>query len=199
MSKNFDTLLLGAWKLIEDMEYNIHYLLVPVAWSQVAQSLASERAKSGHSKYPSIPVSSLNHIISATFPQIIKTERNAWRRSGTPWIFASEAVDISHLPELVKDWLREEFSWCLGENAVDLRLAKLNNNDWRWEKKIITNFYWSEADSNYKIDFRYKVMPNFLAREFLKNSTVTFYGESKHQLTFYPVVRLEGAELSTLR
>ncbi len=87
MSKSLDTLLLGAWKLIEEMKYNIHFLLVPIAWSQVAQSLASERAKKGHSKYPSVPVSSLDHIISATFPQIIKTERNAWRRSGTDGYF----------------------------------------------------------------------------------------------------------------
>ena len=102
-----NTLLLGAWKLLHDVEYIIYFILVPTAWRQVAQSLASERASSGYSKYPSVPVSSLDPIICASFPQIIQTMRYAWQRPGVPWIFATEAADISYLPEFVKDWLRE--------------------------------------------------------------------------------------------
>ncbi len=190
-----NTLLLGAWKLLDDVEYIIYFILVPTAWRQVAQSLASERASSGYSKYPSVPVSSLDPIICASFSQIIQTMRYGWQHPGVPWIFATEAADISYLPEFVKDWLREEFSWCLGESVVDSRLSKLNNNDWHWHKPI-TNHFWSEPGSNYSIDFRFKILPDLIAKEFLKNPTVSFFGEQERQLNFYPVVRLnKGAEL----
>ncbi|PMB53113.1 hypothetical protein CEN39_06230 [Fischerella thermalis CCMEE 5201] len=197
MSKPFNTLDLGAWELIQDVEYKVFSLLVPTPWRQVAQTLASERASKGYSKFPSVPVSSLDQIISASFPQIIHTSRYAWQLPGVPWIFATEKVDISHLPEFIKDWLREEFDWCLGEDLVNSRLEQLNNKDWCWEKKTITNPFWNEPKSDRKVDFRFQILPNFIAKEFLQEPTVCFEGENiQYQLTFYPVVRLkQGAEL----
>lgn len=167
VSKKVDSLLLGAWEPIHNVKYEIFSLQVPVPWRQVAQSLASLRSSRGHSKYPSIPVSSLDPIITASFPQIIKTGRYGWQRSGVPWIFATEKVDISsYLPDFVKDWLREEFSWCLGEDEVNSHLQKLNNNDWHWDNKVITNYSWNQPGSNYTIDFRYQIVSDYLAKEF---------------------------------
>ncbi len=196
VSKKFDSLLLGAWEPIHNVKYEIFSLQVPVPWRQVAQSLASLRTSRGHSKYPSVPVSSLDPIITASFPQIIKTGRYGWQRSGVPWIFATEKVNLSSLADFVKDWLREEFSWCLGENEVNSRLQKLNNNDWQWDNKVISNYSWNQPGSNYKIDFRYQIVSDYLAKEFLKQSKVIFDGDIQRQLTFYRVVRLDkGAEL----
>ncbi len=196
MSKDFNTILPGSWKLTQDVKYEIFSLQVPTAWQQVAQSLASERASGGYSKYPSVPVSSLDPIITASFPQIIQTARHGWQRPGLPWMFASEAANISSLPVFIKDWLREEFSWCLGEDEVNSRLENLSDDDWHWDKETITNPFWSEPKSEYKIDFRFQVLPDYLATEFLKNPTVCFDGNAQYELTFYRVVRLnQGAEL----
>ncbi|GAA6617964.1 pPIWI_RE module domain-containing protein [Scytonema sp. NUACC26] len=196
MSK-VNNILPGAWEpKQDDVKYEIFSLHVPTAWQQVAQSLASKRANGGFSKYSSVPVSSVDPIITASFPQIIKTQRFGWQRPGIPWLFATEVVNIALLPIFVKDWLREEFSWCLGEEEVDSRLENLNDDDWCWEEEPITNPFWYQQDSEYKIDFRFQVLPNYLAKEFLKNPTICFDGNAPYQLTFYQVVRLDqGAEL----
>jgi len=194
---NIKTILPGAWKLKQDdVKYEIFSLQVPTAWRQVAQALASQRTRGGYSKYSSVPVSSFDPIIAASFPEIIKTERHGWQRPGVPWIFATEAADISNLPLFVKDWLREEFSWCLGEDEVNSRLENLSDDDWHWDQETITNLFWSEPENKYKIDFRFQVLPDYLATEFLKNPTVCFDGNAQYELTFYRVVRLDqGAEL----
>ncbi|KYC40195.1 hypothetical protein WA1_27020 [Scytonema hofmannii PCC 7110] len=196
MSK-VSNILPGAWEpKQDDVKYEIFSLHVPTAWQQVAQSLASKRANGGFSKYSSVPVSSVDRIITASFPQIIKTQRFGWQRPGIPWLFATETVNIASLPMFVKDWLREEFSWCLGEEEVDSRLENLNDDDWCWEEEPITNPFWYQQNSEYKIDFRFQVLPDYLAKEFLKNPTVCFDGNAQYQLTFYQVVRLDqGAEL----
>lgn len=195
MSTTFNFILPGAWQLIQDVKYEIFSLQVPVAWQQVAKSLATKRANKGHCKYPSIPVSSLDPIIAASFPQTIKTQRGGWQRPGVPWLFATETPDLSDLPEFIKDWLREEFYWCLGENEVNSALDNLNNDDWHWNEEPITNLVWQQPQSQYEIDFRFSVLPDYLAGEFLKKREVSFGQNNQYQLAFYRVVSLERAEL----
>ena len=73
----------------------------------------------------------LDPLIAASFPQIIKTVRDGWQKVGVPWLFATETTDLSNLGDSIKDWLREEFS-CLED--VELILARLNDKDWHWEE-----------------------------------------------------------------
>ena len=107
---SFNTILTGAYALNTDTPYNLFTLIVPIAWQQAAKSLAQQRVKLTGKGYPSVPVYSLNSIISACFPQIIQTAPSGWKGSGVPWIWSSEPADLDLLPELLKDWLREEFS-----------------------------------------------------------------------------------------
>lgn len=95
-------ILPGAWKLIEDVPYELFVLKVPGAWLRAAKHLAIQRVRR-IGGYSSVPVSSLDPIISASFPQIIKTVRKGWQIQGIPWLFATEKVDLTCLPELIRD------------------------------------------------------------------------------------------------
>ena len=191
----FNTILPGAWDLTQDVQYDLFSLRVPTAWQQVAKSLASKRVKLLGKGYPSVPVYSLDPIIAASFPRIIQTVRNGWQRPGLPWVFAAEAADLCYLPELIKDWLREEFSECLGEEEVESSLDKLDDESWHWEKEPTTYSLLQQPESRYHIDVRFQALPDFLASEFLKNPTVFFDGDVQYELRFYRVVSFKGAEL----
>ncbi|GAB1543475.1 hypothetical protein NUACC21_61500 [Scytonema sp. NUACC21] len=192
----FKYILPGAWELTEDMQYKLFSLLVPTAWQQVAKSLAQKRVKLLGRGYPSVPVYSLDRIITASFPNIIKTERNGWQRPSVPWLLATERADLFDLPGLIKDWLREEFSNYLGDDEVEPILDKLDDDAWEWEEEPTIYPLRSQVKNQYGIDIRFQAIPDFLAVEFLKNPEVTFGVNSQYQLTFYRVVSLNpGAEL----
>ena len=182
-------ILPSAWELTQYESLSLFRLNVPVRWRQKAQHLAQKRAnRTG--RYPSIPVYSLDSIISASFPQIVKTVRKGWREPGNPWLFATERVDLSYLPQLIKDWLREEFTWCLGEEYVDSILNTLNDDDWRWEEKR-TNISLLEEPEDKNEEFRFQAIPDYITKTFLEDNTIYFQGENvAHKLEFYPVVRL---------
>jgi hypothetical protein len=191
----FNTILPGAWELIQDVQYKLFSLQVPTAWQQVAKSLAQKRVKLLGKGYPSVPVYSLDRIIAASFPKIIQTARNGWQRPGVPWVFATEMADLSDLSEFTKDWLREEFSECLGEEEVESSLEKLDHDAWRWEDSKTYSLL-RQPENKYETDVRFQALPDYLAGEFLKNPTVCFDGNVQYQLTFYRVVTLDqGAEL----
>jgi len=187
----FNTILLpGAWELIaEDAKAELFALYVPIAWRQVANNLAQRRAKLQGKGYRAIPVNSLNLLIAGCFPQIIKTVRYGWQKGNVPWLFATEkTTDLSDLGDLIKDWLREEFS-CLED--VESILAKLNNSDWHWEDSKT----YSLLDLQNQ-DILYQAIPDYLAGEFLKNpAPVSFGADEQYQLKFYRVVSLQGAEM----
>lgn len=132
---SFKTLLPGAWELTKNEQYELFSLFVPTAWQQVAKSLAQKRVQLKGTGYPSAPVRSLDPIVAASFPNIIKTERNGWQRPGIPWLLATEPAELSDLPGFIKDWLREEFSLILGDDEVEPILDKLDDNAWNWEDK----------------------------------------------------------------
>ena len=188
-------ILPGAWELIEDVPYKLFVLKVPPAWLRAAKHLAIQRVQR-IGGYASVPVSSLDPIISASFPQIIKTVRKGWQQPGIPWLFATEKVDLTCLPELIRDWLRQEFSWLLGEENVNAILNNLNNSDWIWEEKGIKLSLLEQPKENHS-EFRFQTIPDYIAKRFLENNTVKFQGENtEHQLEFYPVIRLnQGTEL----
>lgn len=163
----FNTILPGAWELTQDVQYDFFSLRVPTAWQQVAKSLASKRVKLLGKGYPSVPVYSLDPIIAASFPRIIKTVRNGWQRPGVSWVFATEAAEQSHLPGFIKDWLREEFSECLGDNEVESSLEKLDEDAWHWEEEPTTYSLLQQPESRYQIDLRFQALPDYLATEFL--------------------------------
>ena len=128
----FKTILPGAWELTDkNAKSELFALYVPTAWRQVANNLAQQRAQLKGKGYRAVPVFSLDPLIAASFPQIIKTVRNGWQKVGVPWLFATETTDLSNLGDSIKDWLREEFS-CLED--VELILARLNDKDWHWEE-----------------------------------------------------------------
>ena len=186
---SFNTILTGAYSLNIDAPYNLFELTVPIAWQQAAQSLAQQRVQLGKAVYPGIPVRSLNPIISACFPQIIQTAPKGWKNSGVPWILSSEQAELDLLPELIRDWLREEFSKDLGEESVEAALSNLQSEAWQWSPSPIT---YSSFDQ--KVCFQ--ALPDFLAKEFLKNPTVPFGEHKQYQLTFYRVANTyQGAEL----
>ncbi|MCT7953125.1 DUF3962 domain-containing protein [Ancylothrix sp. C2] len=189
----FKTILPGAWEMTEDVQYNFFSLIVPTAWQQVAKSLAHKRKLLGKG-YPSVPVSSLDPIVAASFPKIIQTARFGWKHPSVPWVFATEAADLSCLPELIKDWLREEFSECLGNEEVESSLKNLDNDVWRWEDPKICSLLRSPEKSSDEI--RFQAVPDYLAVEFLKNPKVCFGENNQYELTFYRVVTLNrGSEL----
>jgi len=185
----FKIIIPGAWEVPEHISHKPFSLKVPSKWQQVAKSLAEKRVKVLGRGYPSVPVYSLDPIIAASFPQIIKTVRYGWQKSGIPWIFSTEKADLSLLPQIIKDWLREEFYPSLGEEEVDKCLNNLDNN-WEWDNS--ENDTLKEQLSN--IDFQ--AIPDYLATKFLENNTVTFGEHNQYELKFYRVVKLQqGAEL----
>jgi hypothetical protein len=189
-------ILPGAWELRTDEQYELFSLMVPISWQQVAKSLAQKRVKLLGRGYPSVPVYSLDPIIAASFPNIIKTERNGWQRPGYPWLLATERAELFDLPGFIKDWLREEFSNSLGDDEVESILDKLDENAWQWEDKPTIYPLQLQEKNQYGIDVRFQAIPDFLAVEFLKNPQVTFGVNNQYQLTFYRVVSLsQGAEL----
>ena len=188
-------ILPGAWELTQDDNLPLYSLTVPTQWRQGARYLAKQRSRITK-KYPSVPVSSLDPIVSASFPQIVKTVRKGWQQPGIPWLYASKKVNLSHLPNLIKDWLREEFTR-LGEETVNNVLSNLKNNDWQWDN---TPIYLSllEPPAEGNLDFRFQAIPDYIAKKFLETgNTIIFEGDNvEHELKFYPVVRLnQGAEL----
>lgn len=196
MPFKINTLLPGAWELAKDLQYELFSLHVPNAWQQVAKSLAQKRVNLQGRGYPSVPVYSLDPIITASFPRIIQTVRNGWQRPGVPWILATERAELFNLPDLIKDWLREEFSYCLGDNEVESSLNKLDDDAWEWENKLISFPLQLPPNNPYGIDIRWQAIPDYMAGEFLKNPQVTFGWSNEYQLTFYQVVTLKpGAEL----
>ncbi len=193
---SFRTIIPGAWELTKDEQYELFSLLVPISWQQVAKSLAQKRVKLLGKSYPSVPVYSLDPIIAASFPNIIKTERYGWQRPNVPWLLATERAELFDLPGFIKDWLREEFSNSLGDDEVEFILAKLDDNAWKWEDKPTIYPLQLKTKNQYGIDVRFQAIPDFLAVEFLKNPQVTFGVNNQYQLTFYRVVSLDqGAEL----
>lgn len=189
----FNTILPGAWELTaEDAESKLFALYVPTAWRQVASNLAQRRAKLQGKGYRAIPVGSLDPLIAGSFPQIIKTVRNGWQKGNVPWLFATEkTTDLSHLGDSIKDWLREEFS-CLDD--VESILGNLNNSNWRWEQPKTYSLLHPRDKA--ETDILYEAIPDFLAREFLKQDQfVSFGADEQYQLKFYRVVSLQGAEM----
>lgn len=181
------TILTGAWEFTSDTKYELFSLVVPTSWQQVAKSLAQKRVRLLGRGYPSVPVYSLDRIISVCFPNIIKTERNGWQRPCVPWLLANSRADLFDLPVFIKDWLREEFG-CLGDELESI-LDNLDDDVWRWEDKPVI----LPLDD---VDIRFQAIPDFLATEFLKNPVVDFGVDNQYQLKFYRVVNLtKGAEL----
>ncbi|MBD1936316.1 DUF3962 domain-containing protein [Microcoleus sp. FACHB-68] len=192
--KGFETILPGAWKLTKELQYELFSLQVPTAWQQVAQSLAKKRVKVLGKGYSSVPVGSLDPIMAASFPKIIQTARQGWKYPAVPWVFATEDADLSDLPEFIKDWLREEFSNCLGEDEVESILEKLDNDVWHWEKP--KNYSLLNPPENLYNDIRFQAIPDYLAVEFLKNPKICFGDNNQYELTFYRVASLnQGSEL----
>jgi pPIWI_RE module N-terminal domain/RNaseH domain of pPIWI_RE/MID domain of pPIWI_RE len=193
---SFKTVLPGAWELTKNEEYELFSLHVPTAWQQVAKSLAQQRFNLQGKGYPSVPVYSLDPIIAASFPNIIKTERNGWQHPNFPWLLATETAELLDLPMFIKDWLREEFSTSLVDDSVESALSRLDDNAWKWEDKPTIYPLSIPTKNQYGIDIRFQAIPDFLAVEFLKNPQVTFGVNNQYKLTFYRVVKLkQGAEL----
>ncbi|MBD2527556.1 DUF3962 domain-containing protein [Nostoc sp. FACHB-133] len=190
------SILPGAWELTKNEQYELFSLQVPTVWQQVAQTLAQKRVNLQGRGYPAVPVYSLDPIIAASFPRIIQTVRNGWQRPGVPWILATERADLFNLPDLIKDWLREEFSYCLGDDEVESILDQLDDNAWEWKDKSTVYPLQLPPNNPYGIDIRWQAIPDYMAGEFLKNPQVTFGSDNQYQLTFYQVVNLkQGAEL----
>ncbi|HLO85519.1 MAG TPA: DUF3962 domain-containing protein [Nostocaceae cyanobacterium] len=188
-------LLPGAWQFTKNQEYPVFQLSVPTPWQQIANSLAQQRVKLLGKGYPSVPVYSLDKIISASFPKIIKTERHGWQKPGFPWVLATEKMALFDLPIIIKDWLIEEFS-ILGERQITSILDRLDEQLWQWEEKPIIYPLHQPPEHQHQIDIRFQAIPDLIANEFLKNPQVTFGNDHQYRLTFYRVVRLnQGAEL----
>ena len=189
---SFNTILPGAWSLTQDVNYQLFALPVPIAWQQIAKSLAVRRARLQGKGYQAPPVYSLDRLVAASFPKIIQTVRQGWQKPSQPWLLAEERIaDLSLLALLIKDWLREEFSSSLGTDEVEASLATLNAADWQWEQEPRT-YSLLHPQTREEESVLYNAIPDFLAKEFLKNPTVQFGGQ---ELTFYRVIRLGGAEL----
>lgn len=103
----------------------------------------------------------------------------------------TETIDLSNLGDSIKDWLREEFS-CLEE--LESILVKLNNSDWHWEEPITYSLL--HPQNKAELDILYQAIPDYLVGEFLnQDQPVSFGADEQHQLAFYRVVSLKGAEL----
>jgi hypothetical protein len=188
------TLFPGAWSLRSDKKFELFTITVPPAWQRSAQALAQKRFKMQGRGYPSVPVHSLNSIVRASFPQIIRTESNAWRENGNRWIIAKEKVNISDLPELVKNWLREEFN-CLGEDEVELTLSKLDDQLWEWNEEPLV-YPLKQLLAEYQTNnLCFSAIPDYLVDKLLEQPEISFAGENhSFQLKFYRVVG-QAAEL----
>ncbi len=185
----YKTIFPGAYFLDADAPYNLFELTVPEAWRQTAKSLARQRVRLTGKGYPSVPVYSLNSIISACFPQIVQTVPKAWNNSSVPWILSSEQAELDLLPELIKDWLREEFSKDLETDTIEAALSNLQSEAWQWSPSPATYSTFDKAVC-------FQALPYYLATEFLKNPTVSFGENARYQLTFYRVANTyQGAEL----
>ncbi|NES19545.1 MAG: DUF3962 domain-containing protein, partial [Symploca sp. SIO3E6] len=185
---SFNTILPGAYSLDIDAPCNLFTLSVPEAWQQTAKSLAQKRVKLTGKGYPSVPVYSLDSVISACFPQIVQTARRGWQNPGVPWIWSSEQAELGLLPELIQDWLREEFSHCLGDDTVEAALSNLQSEAWQWSPQPTTYSLFDQTVS-------FQALPYYLATEFLKNPTISFGKDEQYQLTFYRVANtFQGAE-----
>ena len=196
MPVTFKTILPGAWELTKDEQYELFSLHVPTVWQQVAKTLSQKRVNLLGRGYPSVPVYSLDPIIAASFPRIIQTVRNGWQRPGVPWILATERAELSNLPDLIKDWLREEFSYCLGDDEVESILDKLDDSAWEWDDKSTVYPLQLPPNNPHNIDIRWQAIPDYMAGEFLKNPQVSFGWDNDRKLTFYQVVTFkQGAEL----
>jgi hypothetical protein len=182
------TLLPLAYELTDDYHYNLSVLKVPIQWQQIAQSLAKERAKITN-KYHSVPVYSLDTMITACFPQIIKTLRYGWQKPHHNWLIAKEKADLSLLANLVKYWLQEEFTYCL-KDEVAKSLPKLDNSLWQWENDEINYSFKNPEKIDYN-DLRFQVIPDYIAHRFLENPVVYFGNNQEYELTFYPVVNIK--------
>jgi len=171
-------ILPGAWQLTEEAQTSIYAINVPTAWRQVARALTNRRSRAG---YRSIPVRSLNSLISTTFPQIICTNRRSWQGEPVPWIYATDQANIAELPFLVQGWFREEFGTT---DEVEAALSNLRNHDWQWSSRIYS-----------PDEIPYQAIPDYLARQ-LNGSTLAFGINRQYPLKFYRVNRFEdGAEL----
>ncbi|MBW4576969.1 MAG: DUF3962 domain-containing protein [Aphanothece sp. CMT-3BRIN-NPC111] len=190
------TLLPGAWSLRSDAEFNLFTLNVPTSWQQAAQALALKRYQTQGKGYPSVPNNSLDPIVTASFPQIIKTERNAWKNNGNHWIVAKEQVDLCNLPELVKNWLREEFL-CLGEDEVESTLSRLDDQLWEWNEETLVYPLQQLLAESQKNNLCFSAIPDYLAEELLTQPEICFEGKNhSFQLKFYRVIKLgQAAEL----
>jgi pPIWI_RE module N-terminal domain/RNaseH domain of pPIWI_RE/MID domain of pPIWI_RE len=189
----FKTILPGAWELTADFQLDLFTISVPTQWQQVAQFLAQQRVKTGKSKYPSIPVFSLEKILFGCFPGIIKFIPTAWKESGTDWLVAIEKIDLTYLPDFIKDWLMEEFSSSLGDSTVMSCLERLDNNAWHWNDRPF-KFDSHHQPEKYP-DFRYSVIPHYLTIKFLEQPIVIWDGNIERELTFYPVFHSSQSEL----
>lgn len=186
-----ESILPGAWELTNpEVERELFRLYVPEAWQDAAKYLTKERAER-QGGYRSVPVRSLDPLVAASFPQLIHTGRKSWQKPNIPWLFATEKADLSLLPMLIKDWLREEFSYSMGEE-IESFLERLNDEDWQWADMQSYSLLNPPKGQEYLI---YKVFPDYIAQEFLKNPTVKFGHNEEYELTFYRVVSLDGAEL----
>jgi hypothetical protein len=184
-------ILPGAWELTAtNLMCELSAIYVPTAWRQVANNLAQQRAKLKGQRYRAVPVYSLDPLISGSFPQIIKTVRNGWQKSNLPWLLATETTDLSDLGNCIKDWLIEEFSTL---EDLESQVGNLNNDDWHWEEPKTYDLL--HPQDKVEKDNLYQAIPDYLAKEFLKNPRVSFGVDEQYQLTFYRVVSLQGAEL----
>ncbi|RCJ21344.1 hypothetical protein A6770_30470 [Nostoc minutum NIES-26] len=181
----------GAWELTaKNPTCELSAIYVPTAWRQVANNLAQQRARFRGQGYRAVPVYSLDPLIVGSFPQIIKTMRNGWQKGNVPWLLATETTDLSDLGNYIKDWLIEEFS---SLEDVESQVTNLNNDDWRWEEPKIYDLL--DPQDKVETSNLYQAIPDYLAKEFLQNPTVSFGFDEQYQLTFYRVVSLKGAEL----
>ncbi|MHC5768106.1 MAG: pPIWI_RE module domain-containing protein [Nostoc sp.] len=184
-------ILPGAWELTAtNPTYKLSVIYVSTTWRQVANNLAQQRARLQGKSYRAVPVYSLEPLVVGSFPKIIKTLRNGWQKDNVPWLLATETTDISDLGNLIKDWLIEEFS---SLEDVESQLANLNNDDWRWEDSQTYELLYPQ--NKVETSNLYQAIPDYLAKEFLKNPRVSFGVDEQYQLTFYRVVSLQSAEL----
>lgn len=190
------TLLPGAWALHSRQKIQLFMLQVPSSWRRSAQALAQRKCQMLGRGYPSVPVYSLDPILMASFPQIVEAKRSGWQRAGVPWISATERIDLSDLPEFIKNWLREEFL-CLGEDEVEETLSRLDSSLWQWDKRPLIYPVDQLFENPETRGLCFSGIPDLLATELLQQSEITFEGENaSYSLTFYRIIRLnQSAEL----
>jgi hypothetical protein len=191
----YKTILPGAWELTEYEEKPLFVLKVPSSWRQVASSLAIQKGKRFGRRYSSIPVRSLNPIICASFPDIITTVFNGWNRPGNDWIYATDRADLTSLPMLIKDWLREEFSGCYEAEELESILDNLDDEAWQWEEEPLHYSFYGETNNEKEKDSRFQTIPYYLALQ-LSGKELCFGENNSYKLKFYRVINsTKGSEL----